>query len=354
MYSRDIRLDFSANLNPLGMPKEVKEALVRSAEDFARYPDPDCTKLRQALSVYEQFPMERIVCGNGAADLIYRIVSAVHPKQALICAPSFCEYEKALLEFGSSVTYFYLREEENFAVSEKITEALTEETDICFICSPNNPVGNTVAPRLLERITECCYEKKILLVVDECFLPFVRNGTEKSAVRCMRENTVVLKAFTKIYAMAGIRLGYGLFGSGKMAARVQEAGQSWSVSGPAQTAGIAALTVDGYEEKTVSVIERERIYLDEELRAMGLRCYPAEADFLLFCVLRETEEGYKGRGLAERLLEKGTAIRSCENYEGLRRGYYRIAVKNHEENALLLEQIKECLSGEEEHAEVHA
>ena len=355
VYDRKIQLDFSANTNPYGTPQAVLDAMSAVLTRVHQYPDPYCRELVDAISEFEGVPKDWILCGSGAAELIYSYCEALHPRRAMELAPTFSEYALALERVGCRVERYSLKKENHFSLTEEFLPVLARiRPDVLFLCNPNNPTGQVIGLPLLEKILNLCHRQGTALFVDECFLDLSDDGVSLKARLGEHPKLFLLKAFTKIYAMAGIRLGYGLFGSGKMAARVQEAGQSWSVSGPAQTAGIAALTVDGYEEKTVSVIERERIYLDEELRAMGLRCYPAEADFLLFCVLWDTEEGYKGRGLAERLLEKGTAIRSCENYEGLRRGYYRIAVKNHEENALLLEQIKECLSGEEEHAEVHA
>ncbi len=333
IYSRRVDYDFSANLNPLGIPEEVKQAA--ASADFERYPDPLCRRLTKALSEREGIPETRIVCGNGAAELIYRIVNAVKPRTALLCAPTFGEYEKALAERDCRMEKHDLSEKIGFALDDGIVQKITAETNLLFLCSPNNPVGNTIARETLRRISEKCLQTGTLLVLDECFLDFVKNGRALSAVPLLHEKMIVLKAFTKSYAMAGLRLGYALFGSSTLAEKVKESGQPWSVSAPAQAAGLAALKIPDYPRRAQELIGREREFLMEKLRALGIRAYPSEANFLLFRCERP---------LDRLLAEKYIAVRSCENYDGLGAGFFRIAVRPHEENEILIKAIKEILN----------
>lgn len=327
-------LDFSANLNPLGMPDVVRRAVIASAAQWEQYPDPDCTKLVQKLSDIEKIPPFQLVCGNGAADLIYRLVHAFRPKSAVLCAPTFGEYAKALGEVGCRIREYYLREEDDFSPKEDILSLLTPETDMLFLCTPNNPTGQLTEPILLARISQHCAENGILLVCDECFLDFAEHAAEYSLRRCMMENAVILKAFTKLYAMPGLRLGYAVCGSAMIAERLRHSGQFWSVSAPAQAAGIAALDETEFARKTVERITKERRFLAENLAQMGLRVYPSAVNFLLF----------RGNaGLDDRLLREGILIRNCADYSGLGQGYYRIAVRNHDENLRLLAAIGRCI-----------
>lgn len=334
IFGRDILYDFSANLNPLGMPESVKKALENSVMEWEKYPDPYCRRLTKKLSERENFPPENIVCGNGAADLIYRIVQAVRPKKAVICAPSFGEYAKALRQNGCEISPYFLSEKSGFALDSGITDLLDKTVDMLILCTPNNPTGRTTESGLLREICAKCEENDIIFLCDECFIDFAENA---SGAECfMNKNTVILKAFTKIYAMAGLRLGYALFGSEILAGKVRETGQFWSVSATAQTAGEAALDEKNYLQKTAELIKIEREYLTEDLRRFGFRVYPSEANFILF---------YADLPLDEMLLREKILIRSCENFIGLSKGFFRIAVRSHDENTALISAIRRCHNG---------
>lgn len=333
-FERDILYDFSANLNPLGMPQSVKSTLESSVCEWEKYPDPHCRRLVQKLSEHENFPAENIVCGNGAADLIYRSVQAVGPKKAVICVPSFSEYAKALKQNGCEILTYRLSEKKDFLLDDGIIEMLDESVDMLILCSPNNPTGQTINDALLEKLCRKCETENIVFLCDECFLDFTLNGI--GAEHFMNSKIIVLKAFTKIYAMAGMRLGYALFGGSRLAEKVRECGQFWSVSAPAQIAGEAALSEKEYAEETVKLIKKEREFLSEKLIDLGLRVYPSEANFILF---------YSELPIDELLLKEKILIRSCENYAGLSLGFYRIAVRSHEENTAFISALGRCLNG---------
>lgn len=336
IYSREISLDFSANLNPFGMPESVKTALKNSVSEWGSYPDPLCSKLCKGLSEYENFPVGNIVCGNGAADLIYRLVKAVNPQKAIVTAPTFSEYEKALSENGIEIVRYYLSEKDDFTVDKGILNILDSSIDMIFLCNPNNPTGQLVVKDILKAAAEKCLENDTILVCDECFLPFVTDGKSKSIRHYINKNIIILNAFTKIYSMAGLRLGYALFGSIELAETVQKTGQYWSVSTPAQIAAIAALNEKEYIDKTVQIVNKEREFLTSKLQKFGFRVFESEANFILFhCNLP----------LDEMLLKEKIAIRNCSNYEGLPVGYFRIAVRNHKENTMLISAIGRCING---------
>lgn len=330
IYSREIQYDFSANLNPLGMPESVKRALSEHIGQCEHYPDPNCTALRHALAAHEGIEEEQIVCGNGAADLIYRAVQTITPQHALIPAPTFSEYERALLSVNCDLEHYFTRETDNFALREDILCRI-DGMDILFLCNPNNPVGNVIDEGLLNRIIEKCAKSGTVLIIDECFMDFVANG---HGITDISDNVMVLKAFTKIYAMAGLRLGYLLCGSAKLAGKIAHCGQCWSVSSPAQIAGIAALGEKDYISETIPLIAKERAYLSNCLQYWGFKVYPSEANFILFqCALP----------LDELLLKEKIAIRNCANYMGLGEGYFRIAVRTHAENQMIVAAIERCI-----------
>lgn len=329
----DILYDFSANINPLGLPENVKKILAENINIFSKYPDPECKNLIKKISERENISPEKIVCGNGAADLIYRLVYAAAPKRALLLAPTFSEYEKALAEVGCEIKYHYLRENENFQITKRLLDDL-KNVDIFFLCNPNNPTGKTAEPEMLNEIFRRCRRENILLVADECFMDFVADK-EKYTLPTGR-GTVVIKAFTKIYSMAGLRLGYAVFGDEILADRVRNTGQCWSVSMPAQLAGIAALDEKKYVKRTLDLIRRERDYLYNSLCDMKIKAYPSDANFLLL---------FSSLPLNKLLKNEGIAIRSCDNFIGLNENYFRIAVKNHSENVILINALKKILKG---------
>ena len=169
-------LDMSANINPLGLPERVHEAVISSSSEWEKYPDPFCTELCEKLAEKLGISAENIVCGNGAADLIYRLVHKFKPKKAVILAPTFGEYPKALAEVGCDISRFYLSEADGFEVDDGFAEMLDSTVNMAILCSPNNPSGRLIRSQVLERIAEKCAELDIILVVDECFSGFAENA----------------------------------------------------------------------------------------------------------------------------------------------------------------------------------
>ena len=210
-FGRD-PLDFSANVSPLGLPGGVAKAITASLATADRYPDPLCRALREKLAVAEGVPAEWLLCGNGAADLIFRLALAQKPRTALVTAPTFAEYATALGTVDCRVERHFLQEENDFAVTDAILDAVHPGIDLVFLCQPNNPTGQLARPALVEALLRRCEAVGAVLAVDECFLDFLPEGQNLSAKRLLKtsRSLVILKAFTKLYGMAGVRLGYAL------------------------------------------------------------------------------------------------------------------------------------------------
>ncbi len=330
-------LDFSANVSPLGLPAGVAAAITNALPTADRYPDPLCRELRAALAGAEGVPADWILCGNGAADLIFRLALAVRPRRALLPAPTFAEYEAALQTVGCAVQRVFLREENEFAVTEEFIDAVTPETDIVFLCQPNNPTGQVTSPALVERLVRRCAECGAVLVVDECFLDFLPDRDAWTAKQLLRDTPqlIILKAFTKLYAMAGVRLGYALCGDATLLEKMRGAGQPWAVSSLAQAAGLAALQETAYAGAVRALIAEQRPRMAAGLRALGLRVMDGQANYLLF---RATPD------FGEKLRRRGAVVRSCANYPGLDAAWYRTAVRTAEENTRLLQIMGEILA----------
>lgn len=330
-------LDFSANLSPLGLPEGVRRGAIAALEEADRYPDPRCRALRAKLGECHRLNPEYILCGNGAADLIFRLALAKRPRRVLVTAPTFGEYERALELVGCRVEHFVLTGGEDFQVTDKLLERITPGLDLLILCEPNNPTGQVTPRPLLLEILERCARTGTLLAVDECFNDFLSDPEGHSLIGEIpaHQNLLIFRAFTKCYAMAGLRLGYALCGDTALLGEMARQGQAWPVSCVAQRAGLAALEEEGYLEKLRAFIGRERPRLQKGLEALGCRVVPGQANYLLF-------QSPVPR-LEELLGERGIAIRPCGDFPGLDGSWYRVCVRAGADNEKLLEAMREVM-----------
>ena len=329
-------LDFSANTGPLGLPEGIRDAVIASLDHADHYPDPYCRELKNAIAARYAMTADGIACGNGAADIIDRLIKARKPENALITAPTFGEYREALQREACNVEEYPLKEPDEFRIREDILESITPKLDMVILCEPNNPTGITTDRRLLENILYKCRECGCLLVIDECFNEFLEQPEDKSMIgEISGGSLLILRAFTKFYGMAGIRLGWCACKDEKLISDIEHAGQPWNVSLPAQIAGVAALKEKEYETRLRKLIKEQRDILIGGLENMGCRVIKGEANYILF-FCEDTQLDFK-------LREKGILIRHCGNYAGLGENWYRIAVRTEPENRRLLRTLKEVL-----------
>lgn len=335
IYRNEFTIDFSVNSNPLGPPEPVIEAVRKTAVDMVHYPDIQCQRLVDSLSDYEGIKRDYIICGNGAAELFFMAVLAVRPQKALLAVPTFSEYERALALSNAKPCFYELTEETGFKMREDIIERITPDIDMMFLCNPNNPTGIPVERGLLLQILQKCRECRAVLVLDECFIDFLDRPQDYEMRNLLKEydNLLIVKAFTKMFCMPGLRLGYGMCSSRALLKKMAAAVQPWNVSVPAQEAGIAALRhSEHYIVQTRQFVKEQREYLKKGLLESGCRVYGSQANYLFF----ESKPG-----LYEQALDAGFLIRDCQNYRGLREGYYRIAVRTREENERIITWLRQ-------------
>lgn len=339
IYSQHIDTDYSININPFGPGRQVLEAAIESLASMDCYPDGQCRKLRQALAQMLKVPEENFVFGNGATDIIFSLVYAKRPKRALVTAPAFAEYGRALQAVGCEMLYHPLWEEESFAVGERYLQELEDGLDMIFLCSPDNPTGKIVERQLLLRILKRCEELGILMVLDESFYEFAKRPMDctMQAFVSGHPQLFLLRAFTKMYAMAGLRLGYGMTSNIRLLEQMEEVMQPWSVSSVAQAAAVAALNDRDRVQMTREYIRKERNWMEHKLKEIGVCFFASAVNYMLL------KSPYD---LAEILRKEGLLIRDCSNYEGLGPGYYRIAVKTRKENEKLMDALAAIYSQE--------
>lgn len=427
VYRRAVDLDYSVNINPLGMPPRACQAAKHGVDQSTAYPDWKVEKLRDAVvsflnrkfaavapsvranadigvpsagmragdratgaSAGAAVPVpapeeietqearavapEWISFGNGAADLIYRLMQVLRPQQVVVAAPAFAEYSVAAERVGAQVVPVYLSEADDFLFTPAVEVAFIQAIErapsgsAVFLCNPNNPDGNVIRAEVLQRIAAVCEAHNSWIIVDECFLPFLRSEINYSMVPSLRafEHLVILRAFTKIYGMPGLRLGYMLTAAQALTDAVRATMTPWEINLPAQLAGVAALEETEFVEKTRALIRAERAFLVQTLPTLPYveKVYVpvSDANFILFRTALTQPDCPDGRvrnselksesdpcvsgnrtvfashsvDLKSLLLDRGVLIRACGNYEGLDARYYRICVRTHEENLELI------------------
>jgi threonine-phosphate decarboxylase len=339
MQERTI-IDFSASINPLGVSKKIKTELRKQLKYLHNYPDPDARRLRKRLAQHHGIDPEMILCGNGSTELIYLASRALKPKSVLIPAPTFSEYERAILigqepattEQRAQIRYLVLKKEDGFEIrpDEFIQAMQDKDCDTAFLCNPNNPTGSLLKKDSIMQIAEAARDLKCILVVDEAFIDFC---PEDSIIKEVENNPylIVLRSMTKFYALSGLRLGYGVFPQ-HLIGRLKEYKEPWTVNNLAQRAGVAALKDKVYRNETFRIIRHEKQFMENGFKKLGIDYIPSSVNYYLIR-LDNAEE------VITSLRNKGILVRECSNFIGLDESYIRVAVKSHKDNARLLKEL---------------
>ena len=332
-------LDFSANINPLGVPMSFRKALIENITMIENYPDPHYQRLIHGIGKYHHISPTHITVGNGATEIIFSMISALKPKQALILAPTFSEYERALGKVGCEVEYYRLKEELDFTVDESFLKALHEEIDLVILCNPNNPTGQMIHHDIMDKILDKCREHRINLMVDEAFNEFLDCPEEKSMISRIEsyKNLYIIRSLTKFFALPGLRIGYGISSNMDILLRMEGVKEPWTINSFAALAGELVVADQEYISNSKAWIDSEREYLFEGLQSIPqMKVYRPAANYIFLKVL---DDHYLS--LQEKLLDKSILIRSCRNYENLNESYFRVAIKNREANEKLIYALRE-------------
>ena len=323
VYRNPIEYDFSINVNPLGMPLASIQAAHEGVVLTGRYPDYKAEQLCHAIAKAKQIPADRIIPGNGAAELLY-VLGQTIPEKALTIAPTFTGYAEAVAAGGGELTYA--------SDEQELLAKMDDSIRLVFLCNPNNPTGTLFTREQILRVLAKAEALQAYVCVDECFLPFLEEEASYSMLPYLAKHPrlLVLRAFTKIYCMAGLRLGYLACGDTELQSRIRAKLQPWNTSIPAQMAGIAALSDTEYLAKTRENLQAERAYLVPRLRELVAEVYDGYGNFLLF---RDEPD------LKERMLEVGVLIRACGDFEGLDDTYFRIGIRSHSENQEFIRRL---------------
>ncbi|MFB5611758.1 MAG: threonine-phosphate decarboxylase CobD [Nitrosarchaeum sp.] len=333
-HSNSDILDFSSNISPLGISSLVRKTIKNQLDTIQIYPDSESTQLRKNLQNYTKIPSSQIVVGNGATEIIYNFCQAFlsNNTPVLIPIPTFGEYESVARLCGSKVSFF-----RTMNLETNIDDFISKipNNGCVFICNPNNPTGNLISKKTLQKIIISANKRKTLVFVDECFIELVPDHDE-SIIHFIHkyQNLFILRSLTKSFALAGLRIGYGI-GSKQMITILNKIKIPWNVSGLAQHAASAALLNPFYLEKVKKIIKKESVYLVNSISKLkDFQCTVSSTNFILI------KTKMKSKTLQKKLLENKILIRDCSTIRGLNDNYFRIAVKTRKENQKLIKALE--------------
>lgn len=343
-YGLDINAltDFSASINPLGIPVKARVAIKKNLNLINHYPSPDCRVLSREIAGYVGVKEENILAGNGSTELIYNIASAFLPGNVIIPVPTFSEYENSVKIHGANITFIAGKEENNFKIEvERLAKALPRGGGMVFVCNPNNPTGGIISADELKFLAKKCRQNNVILVIDEAFIDFTEDESRYSMVHNLNGSVIIIRSFTKFFAIPGLRLGY-IVSNKKIIERIKKYKPSWSVNTLAQAAGVEMLKSSGYIRETKEFIRQEGRRLTGCFMKMSdkIKVYPSAANFIFAKFLKK----YDSRDIYESIITRhNLIIRNCGNFKGLSSQYFRAAIKKRGENNRLIEAISELL-----------
>jgi threonine-phosphate decarboxylase len=331
----DQLLDFSASINPLGLPPGVETAIHGALRRVVHYPDPENRALQSALAGYHGLPHDCVLVGNGSTELIYLLARALSPRRALVLHPAFSEYEAALELVGSRIERVILSEGDGFLLRLSSLGSALGGQELVILANPGNPSGQLIPTGDLLRLAEACETTGGVLVVDEAFIDFVEEASLKRHLERF-PRLCLLRSLTKFFALPGLRIGYAL-GAPGLLGRLRPWQEPWSVNTLAEAAGIAALEDSAYQLSSRLLIPRWREALATGLQKFEpVRVFPSAANYLLLKLLEPTLTAPR---LREALLKERIAIRDCSSFLGLGPAHVRLAVRRPEENQTLLHAL---------------
>ncbi len=329
-------LDFSASINPLGLPEWVRPLISSQISSLVHYPDPAASSLTQTFAERYQVSAEEVLFANGSSEILYRLPSVLKYGRAVIPVPAYVDYAAAAEAAGLAVEKMVLRDEDDFVLDFRLLESRLTGAELVMIGRPNNPTGLLCDSAALRR----CAGRwpTVTFVIDEAFADFVPDIDR--LLRNRPENVIVVFSLTKFFSIPGLRLG-GAVMKEETARRLRRVIPPWSVNIFAQTVGEAALRDSRYAEETLEYVRKHREILAGDLRSLpGMTVYPGQANFLLVRIDRQDIDAPE---LARSLLAKGIAIRVCDNFDGLDSRFFRVAIRTEEENERLCSEIKTVL-----------
>ena len=334
-------LDYSSNINPLGVPQKFIDIAKESFNKLVNYPDPYYIDLRKKIAEFNSLNLNNIIVGNGATEILFLYVKALKPKKVLILAPCFAEYERALKSVLAKIEYFELKESHNFYpnIESLKKEIEANNYDLLLFCNPNNPTGQFIKLEDIKEVINVCENKNTKIFVDEAFIEFIENWQEKTVSLFKNKNIFIMRAFTKFFAIPGLRLGYGITFDENILKKMWDEKEPWTVNTFANLAGLVMLDDKEYIEKSEKWILEEKRFMYEGLsKFQNIKVYKTECNFILIKLSNITSES-----LREKMIERNILIRDASNFKFLDYHFVRLAIKDRESNIKVLRALTDIM-----------
>ncbi len=325
-------IDFSSNINPLGIAPSVASVYHESLSEITRYPDPAARELRQEIAHQYDLKPENVIAGNGSMSLIELAIRTIRPRRALLVEPCFVEYKRLLKMIGAQIHSITLSEKNEFRFSLSQIEGVMNGIDMIILGHPNNPTGTALERSEMLSLMTSAKKRGIFLLIDEAFCDW---SSDLSVAREAEKNKmlIVTRSLTKLFCLAGIRSGFAL-STKKIIERMRTLQETWSCNALAQRLSIAALRDTEYRKRCLDWFQTESAYLFKGLSCVPeIKVYPSRANFFLI-KLKDREK--QRHSFLEALTAKGVYLRECQGFQGLDKAFFRLALKLREENDLLL------------------
>lgn len=339
-YYPEELIDFSSNINPLGLPVGLKEKLFNSFENLKVYPDIKYRKLKKAIGAYLGCSEGNVLVGNGAVEIINNFI--IGAKRVVIMTPSFSEYENRAIVHGKPVIKIpYIQDEYNFLVNLESLDNFLKKDDILILGNPNNPTGLRIEQEMLEEVYDLVVRRKAYLLLDEAFYEFC--PPDYDSIDLFKdydyEKVGIIRAATKFFSLPGIRLGYAC-SSIEKSEMIQKIELPWSVNAMADAAGQFIFENSDFIKESRSYIEKEREYLLDKLMDIeGIRPYKSHTNYILIKLI-----AWDGDYIFDYFLRRGILLRTCSSFLELADDYIRIAIKDRENNQRLIKVFEELVS----------
>jgi threonine-phosphate decarboxylase len=332
--------NFSGNVNPLGLPQSVRDAIINNPDVITGYPDVSYVELRAAIAEYTGTDSENIIVGNGSTELISGFIKTVSPKKAVIVSPAYSEYQREIELTGGSVVLFELEESEDFKLNtDKLKKALTSDIDLLVICNPNNPTGSYVSEEQASEILTHCEQNGIYTMIDETYIEFADEDVKISAVPLADKfkKLFITRGTSKFFACPGLRLGYGICSDKDIISKINTKKDPWSVNSFAELCGKTMFTDTEFEKKTKAFITGERNKIKTELsKWKNIKLYDTQSNFFLFKLLRDDITSSQ---IFENLIRDGLLVRDASDFPYLGESFIRFCILLPEDNSRLINKL---------------
>jgi len=343
-----VKIDFSSNINPLGISDNVIKSLKKNIHLSYIYPDPNCTELKKDILKYLDCNIDEshnIIIGNGATELIHYFSSSFVKKKTIIPSPTFCEYELASRRKGAKIIYSKVKKDFQIDSEFIVKNSNNPNNDITtiFLCNPNNPTGKDSKNQVIEVLEKI--DKKIIILLDESYVEFINDKQKKRSnyfINLIKEynNIVIIRSLTKTWGLAGLRVGYAVSNK-KIVDKMKNHIIAWNVNGLAQIAAREALKDKEYLKHTKEIIEKEKEKCFKRLgKNNKIKLVHTDVNFYLIEILNDKNS----TEIKDTLLNKNNLlVRDCKTFTGMNNKFIRVAIKKSQENNELFKGLEKVL-----------